>query len=106
METQDYFYIHMNDYFICDVGCCDASNRTIDIQFNDLASNEKLLDALKLESMYYKSKDGWFAAYLSCFTKGDNSDKYNKLLKNPMIRILFFKDSLLETVKNILNNSK
>jgi hypothetical protein len=72
-----------------------------DIEFNKLARNSKLLDKLKLESMYANKPNGvaWFASYLSAF--GNGTLAYNKLLTNPTLRIVVGNEKLLNEIQTI-----
>lgn len=76
-----FYKIIENEYLICDVNCCSESDRTFDMKFFDLANNKKLLKILNLN--YYED-------ILKFNISLSHSDEkiFNKLKKNPTIRLL------------------
>lgn len=86
---------------------CNSSDRTFDIQFNDLAQHEELLTVLNLVSMYangeLRGKDyaiKFFIYYLASFYNDEGVE--NQLKNNPTLRILVQNEDTLEKVRNIL----
>jgi hypothetical protein len=106
METtiKNFCYLAFDsEYSIWDLSEVDKSDRTIDINVNELAVNEKLLDLLKLESLYSNRPNAvnFFCCYLSAFGK-DNSEKYDKLITNSILRILVVNEELLKEIKKVI----
>ena len=103
MKKSFIYYTVKQKYLISDLDFCAPSERTIDIPFNTLATNEELLDKLNLVSNFTDKPDGakWFASYLAAMDSPKSSELYNKLLTNPMIRLLLIDDELLKSIKTI-----
>jgi len=86
-KVDGYFYkIHFNDknvedYLICDINMCAKSYRTFDIKFFDLVKNRKIQKILF--GFYFKD-----TTILADILVGGNSEKEEKLLTNPTLRIL------------------
>ena len=102
--TKNFCYLTFADeYSVWDLNGIEKSERTIDINFNLIATNEKLLDLLKLESLYCNRTNAvnFFCCYLSEFGK-DNNEKYSKLITNPILRILVVNEELLNEIKKVI----
>jgi hypothetical protein len=91
---------------IGDLPCIAKSPDTFDIRVFDLANCEKLCGLLNLYYMQgsfffpynYQSRGEWFCGYLSSFVdRGEKCERYEKLLTNPVIRIL--KTGITEKIK-------
>lgn len=104
-----FYFIQQGKYFISDVDACNKSERTFDMKFYDLANNEPLLNKLGLyyiqgsflNPFSYEKRAKWFLGYLSSFSL--NKDiYYEKLLKNPTVKILLEDEKLLESVKEYM----
>ena len=90
---------------------CAKSDRTFDVQFNDLARNEALLDVLNLVSMYasgeLRGEDyavSFFVSYLGSFYNDEGIRQ--QLEANPILRILVQDEDKLEKVREILGITK
>lgn len=84
---------------ICDIEKCKPSECTVDVLFFDLANNKQALRVLKLAYLsnlngYWAERERWFANYLLQFDaqreRIDRIAANEKLMRNPMLRILFF----------------
>lgn len=103
-----FYFVSSGKYTLCDVDACAKSERTIDINFFDLANNEALLRKLSLyyiQGNYgvtytYKSRGEWFAGYIGSFTI-DKGERIDKLKGNPIIRIIVEDKELLSDIKKI-----
>jgi hypothetical protein len=91
-------------YLIADPTACDSSDRTIDLTFEDLATNKELLNILNLDSMYADEEDAMtpFAHYISAFTL-QLTPRY--LLTDPTLRLLVLDEELRKEVRTNLGFS-
>ncbi len=96
---------------VMDVDLIESSGRTFDIKVFDLANNEKLCGLLNLYYMQgsfffpynYQSRGEWFCGYISGKNGGEEEDaQYQKLLTNPIVRILVTDSEILTKIKNLL----
>ena len=100
-QSENFFYtIEKGKFLICDINHCSKSERTFDIKSFDLAKNKDLLEILKL-TYFPKIKD--FCIYLSEFIWQDRKKRYDKLMKNPTLRILVEDKELFIDVLRIFN---
>lgn len=100
-NSENFFYtIKIGEFLICDIDHCSKSKRTFDIKCFDLAKNKDLLEILKL-TYFPKIKD--FCIYLSEFIWQDRKKRYDKLMKNPTLRILVEDKELFIDVLRIFN---
>lgn len=109
MDRNFYYFINHNGeknkiplYVICDTGGCASSDESFDINFFDLAHNEKVINLLNLLPFGVGRPDGsrWFASYLSAFSNNDDN-QYEKLITNPVIRVLVCDEKLRSEMKLI-----
>ena len=91
------------EYFISDIEFAAKTERTFDINVNDLATNEKLLHTLNLLALYADTESAVtnFIGYLSALSNKEGVEE--KLLTNPKIRICIEDVETLQKVKEILN---
>jgi hypothetical protein len=104
MKRNFIYYTENKRYLISDLDFCARSERTIDLPFNTLATNEELLDKLNLVSNFTDKPNGakWFASYIAAFENPKkDSEIYNKLLTNPMIRLLLIDEELFKSIQTI-----
>lgn len=110
IKDRNYFYyIDKDAFLICDPENCSESDRTFDINFFDIANNEGLCNLLHLYYMQgnygarytYESRAKWFCGYMSAFSTKDSDEKYNKLLTNPVVRVLITDKKLFFKLANI-----
>jgi len=95
-----YHYSVTKEYTLSDKGFCAESDRTFDIRVYDIAKNYKLCEALEFEYFLEPYK---FINYLSLLGSYDkSSERYDKLSKNPEIRLLVTDKNLLVKVLKIL----
>jgi len=89
-------------YVICDIGNCASSDESFDMKFSELAHNEKVINLLNLLPFGIGRADGtrWFAAYLSAFSNNDEN-QYEKLMTDPIVRILICDVELRKKMKLI-----
>lgn len=107
-----FYFISKGQYTICDVDFCSPSERTFDISFFDLANNEKLVNKLKLIYIHgiflnivtYESRAKFFSGYLSAFSNDREKEKakYEKLITNPMVRVLVEDEELFNQIGKII----
>ena len=97
-----YFLVNPRNYVIGMTGSMAKSERTFDINVNDMATNKELLQALKLVAIY---ADGavdyairFFSFYLSSFTRNGTDEVRKYLETNPVIRILVEQFDIKENV--------
>lgn len=106
------YYTNARVGSICDIESCAQSENTVDIRFFDLAKNQQALSLLNL--IYLPNIDGyiqdrlerarWFADYLlQLNTRIDYHAANEKLMQNPMLRILFFDQNKMISFANSLN---
>ena len=117
METQKpelYFYlIRDSKYVMCDTDLCAQSERSIEIRLFDIGSNKELSELLFLPCFInpygYGSYDDYgrmIAGYINSIKVEWNYSKYEKMITNPTVRIVFMDTFLLEKVKELLNSIK
>jgi len=101
LSKQPIFFITTPDYCIGNVNICVESDRTYDIEFNQLAINKDMLDNFNLISMYANREErkaiDFLVGYMSAFEQRRGMKKY--LNTNPILRILI-------TDKTIQSNDK
>ncbi len=112
-KAQGYLYfVNRGKFTIADLEAISQSERTIDIDFNDLANIEPLLSKLNLYYMQgnygvkytYESRAQWFAGYICAFSSDDEGNDIRiKLLTNPTVRILVEDKKLLVEIETILD---
>lgn len=98
------FLIVTENYAIGNTNVCVESRRTFDVSFNNLATNDELLTALNLVSMFVeKGREKavkFFVGYMAAFEVREGLREY--LETNPMIRLLVTDETVLEKVNEIL----
>jgi hypothetical protein len=107
-NNEFFYFIHKDKYVLSDTTMCSKSERTIDLQFHDIANNESLLNLLNLWYLQgdyltnytpeYRSK--WFCNYMSAFTndRNESTARYEKLLTNPIVRLLVIDEELFNNI--------
>ncbi len=120
METQKtelYFYlIRDSKYVMCDIDLCAQSERSIEIKLFDIGSSKELSELLFLPCFIdpypYGAKHSYddygrmIAGYINSIKVDWNYSKYEKMLTNPTVRIIFIDTFLLEKVKELLNRKE
>lgn len=106
--TRDFFYFTSkeDDFIIGDLSQISASNRTFDVKFSDLANNEKLLNLLNLYYIQgnfgvtytHQSRFEWFCGYISAFVPSQSEEMREKLITDPVVRILILTEDKLKNV--------
>lgn len=103
-QSHDGIYLILKGKFIfADPAHIRASERTFDIRFNDLAENRALLNKLNLSSMYIGSgkEAEYFATYFAAFHEKSPGMIREKLLTNPVIRILVESEETMDYIKKL-----
>ena len=96
------YFIDNGKVIIGDLESISKSENTVDVKFNDIATNEKLKLALNLYPAHNDDTRA-FAFFLSCFgMSSDINDKETKLNSNPILRILCLNKESLENIKNLI----
>ncbi len=109
-EDDFFYYTDANRFTIADTSALITSERTFDMPLHDLANNSKLLDRLHLMYLIgnyavtytFRSRARSFCNYIATF-KDNNDVMYEKMLTNPVVRILILDESLLKEVKLLLD---
>ena len=106
-KYNNFYYYKKDDFIIGDQELIAISERVFDIPFFDFASNIELLSKLKLDIVIYpdrKKSATWMASFFgqlqNLFEKQDAC--YDKLIKNPTVRILVYSDELKQSISHIL----
>jgi hypothetical protein len=107
---KSYIYFNHSQFVIADIENCAQSERTFDVQFFDLANNEKVLNLLNLYYMQgnygvkytHESRAQWFAGYISAFNTKQQTEMREKLITNPTVRLLVLDDKLLRQIQTLL----
>jgi hypothetical protein len=87
----NYFYfIKQGDYLIADPPYVRECTLTVDVHFSALATCKAALKILNLESMYAGKSNAreFFAFYLASFGGKDYVPRQERLLRDPVLRIL------------------
>lgn len=108
-EDDFFYYTDANRFTIADTSALITSGRTFDMPFFDLANSSKLLNLFNLIDFSYiygksnpiQKNARSFCNYISAF-KHEDQAIYDKLITNPVVRILILDESLLEKVKLLL----
>lgn len=116
-KTELYFYlIRDSKYVMCDIDLCAQSERSIEIRLFDIGSSKELSELLFLPCFIdpypygarhsYDDYGRMIAGYINSIKVDWNYSKYEKMLTNPTVRIVFMDTFLLEKVKELINGKE
>lgn len=111
-KSNNYIYLVLENMIISDPDYMRESEGTFDISIFDLANNEPILDLINLSYMRgnygvrytYQTRAEWFCGYLSAYGGKDKDGRYEKLLTNPVVRVLISNEELMKKVKALKSN--
>lgn len=101
---------------MCDIDLCAQSERSIEIRLFDIGSSKELSELLFLPCFIdpypygarhsYDDYGRMIAGYINSIKVDWNYSKYEKMLTNPTVRIVFMDTFLLEKVKELINGKE